>query len=103
MARYFMQLRVGAEEILDPEGCEFSSLAALREAVLFTARDLLTTDVRLGLMDFRLRIDAEDESGEIVHTLHLKNAVEIITSDRSATRRLIHPSWLLSSKEQGPL
>lgn len=100
MARYFMQLRGGTEELLDPEGGEFSSLAALREAVLFTARDLLTTDVRVGLMDFRLRIDAEDVSGEIVHTLHLKNAVEVVTSDRCATRRLIHPSWLTRSKEQ---
>lgn len=78
MARYFMQLRGGMNELLDPDGLEFSNLASLRDAVVFTARDLLTTDVRLGLMDFRLRIDAEDESGVIVHTLPLKDAVNII-------------------------
>lgn len=80
MARYFMQLRGGFEELLDPDGSEFPDLAAVRDAVLLTARDLIATDVRLGLMDFRLRIDAEDEGGAIVHTLRLKHAVKIITS-----------------------
>ena len=79
MARYFMQLRGGAEDVLDPDGSEFATLAALREAVLFTARDLIASDVRLGLMDLRLRIDAEDEDGVIVHTLRLKHAVNIVT------------------------
>lgn len=102
MTRYFMQLRGGAKEILDPEGCEFSSLSALREGVLLTAQDILAADVRLGFLDLRLRIDAEAENGEIVHTLHLKNALEIIPSDRSANPRLIHPSWLFQSSEKAP-
>ena len=54
MARYFMHLRDGTEELLDPEGQEFASLAALRDAVLLTARDLMVGDVRDGssIFDF---------------------------------------------------
>lgn len=78
MARYFMHLRDGTEELLDPEGREFATLAALRNAVLFTARDLLTGDVRRGVLDLRFRIDAEDDAGTIIYTLPFSNAVNII-------------------------
>jgi hypothetical protein len=83
MARYFMHLRDGTEELLDPEGREFLSLAALRDAVLYTARDLLIGDVRDGLMDLRFRIDAEDEAGTIVYTLPFRHAVNIIPEGRT--------------------
>jgi hypothetical protein len=78
MARYFMHLRDGTEELLDRDGREFPSLAALRDAVLYTARDLLTGDVRDGLLDLRFRIDAEDDAGTIVYTLPFSHAVNII-------------------------
>ena len=78
MARYFMHLRDGTEELLDPEGREFPSLGALRHAVLVTARDLLMGDLRNGLMDLRFRIDAEDEDGAIIYTLPFGHAVNII-------------------------
>ena len=78
MALYFMHLRDGTEELLDPDGREFPSLAALRDAVLFTARDLLMGDVRDGLMDLRFRIDAEDDAGSIIYTLPFRHAVNII-------------------------
>ena len=78
MARYFMHLRDGTEELLDPEGLEFPCLEALRDAVLVAARDLLTGDVRNGILDLRFRIDAEDEGGAIVYTLPFKHAVNII-------------------------
>jgi hypothetical protein len=84
MARYFMHLRDGTEELLDPDGREFPSLAALRDAVLVTARDLLTGDVRDGVLDLRFRIDAEDEAGTIVHTLPFKHAVNIIPEGSAA-------------------
>jgi hypothetical protein len=78
MARYFMHLRDGTEELLDPDGVEFESLTALRDAVLFTARDLLKGDIQDGVLDLRFRIDVHDESGAIVHTLPFKHAVNII-------------------------
>ena len=78
MARYFMHLRDGTEQILDPEGLEFPTIEALRKAVLVSARDLMTGDVREGVIDLRFRIDVEDESGDLVYTLPFKHAVNII-------------------------
>ena len=84
MARYFMNLRDGTEELLDPEGVEYSSLDALRKAVLATVRDLMMGDMRAGLIDLRFRIDAEDENGVIVYTLPFKHAVNIIPATAPA-------------------
>lgn len=78
MARYFMHLRDGTEQILDPEGLEFATMEAVRKAVLVSARDLMTGDVRDGVIDFRFRIDVENEGGEIVYTLPFKHAINII-------------------------
>ncbi len=74
MARYSMHLRDGTEKLVDPHALEFPTLDALRAAVLITARNLLTRDAGNGILDFRFRIDAEDESGAIVYSLQLKHA-----------------------------
>jgi hypothetical protein len=60
-----MNHRDGTEEVLDPEGKEYESLDALRKAVLAAARDLMCGDIVGGVLDFRFRIDAEDEDGAI--------------------------------------
>lgn len=60
VAKYFMNLRDGTEELLDPEGIEYASMDALRKAVLVTVRDLMCGDMVAGVLDFRFRIDAED-------------------------------------------
>jgi hypothetical protein len=73
-----MNLRDGTEELLEPEGREFASLDALRQAVLETVRDLMSGDMVRGVIDFRFRIDAEDADGVIVYTLPFKHAVNII-------------------------
>ena len=78
MTKYFMNLRDGTEELLDPDGVEYESLAALRVAVMRAARDLMCGDMRTGVVDFRFRIDAEDVDGVIVYTLPFKHAVNII-------------------------
>jgi hypothetical protein len=78
MARYFMHLRDSVDEILDPEGREFTTMEELRKAVMFSARDMLAGDIRNGVIDFRFRIDAEDEQGAIVYTLPFKHALSII-------------------------
>lgn len=78
MARYYMHLRDSTDELLDPEGQEFSSMEALRSAVLVTVRDLMAGDIRGGIVDFRFRIDAEDEHGEIVYSLPFEHALSII-------------------------
>jgi len=78
VARYFMHLRDGTEQILDPEGLEFATIEAVRKAALVSARDLMTGDIREGVIDLRFRIDVETEGGEIVYTLPFKHAVNII-------------------------
>ena len=78
MARYFMHLRDTVDEVLDPEGREFESMEHLRATVLICARDIIAGDVRNGVVDFRYRIDAEDDAGTIVYTLPFKHAFNII-------------------------
>ena len=78
MAHYFMHLRNGTDDLLDPDGRAFLNLATLHDAVLFTARDLMMGDVQNGVLDLRYRIDAEDERGAIVHTLAFTDALGII-------------------------
>jgi hypothetical protein len=78
MARYFMHLRDGIDELLDPDGREFATMDELREAVLFSARDVIAGDIRNGVVDFRYRIDAEDEHGTIIYSLAFKHAFNVI-------------------------
>ena len=80
--RYFMQLRDGTDELLDPEGIEYANLDDLRKKVLLSVRDLISGDVVSGKVDMRFRIDAEDRDGVIVHTLAFKEAVRIIPDDK---------------------
>ena len=77
MALYFLHLRDGTSELLDPEGQEFATLPALRTAVLATVRDLMMGDIRKGVLNLRLRLDAQDKTGKIVHTLPFGRAVTI--------------------------
>lgn len=78
MARYFLHLRDGADELLDPEGIECDTLDMLRKMVLSNVRDLMAGDIHTGVLDFRFRIDAEDEDGAIVYSLPFQHAVNII-------------------------
>ena len=78
MALYFLHLRDGTDELLDPEGQEYASLPALRTAVLATVRDLMMGDLREGVLDLHSRLDAQDRSGNIVHTLPFSRAVSIV-------------------------
>jgi hypothetical protein len=78
MARYFLHLRDGTEQVLDPEGIDFPSMDALRKAVLLNVRSLICGDVTNGLIDLRFRIDAENAAGEIVYTLPFKHAINVI-------------------------
>ena len=78
MTRYFLHLRDGRDELLDPDGSEHTSLESLKEEVLSCARDLMAHDMQRGQVDLRFRIDAEDGDGRIVHTLPFKEAFSVI-------------------------
>jgi hypothetical protein len=76
MVLYSMHLRDGTEKLVNSGALEFPSLEALRDAVLIKARDLLSRDAGNGTLDFRFRIDAEDEYGAIVYSIQLEQAQE---------------------------
>jgi len=78
MARYFMHLRDGTDELLDPEGVDLDSIEAVRKNVMTAARDVLAGDLRNGVVDLRYRIDAENEGGEIVYSLAFRHAFSIV-------------------------
>lgn len=79
MARYYLHLRDGTDVALDDEGVEYPDLAALREVVLRSARDCIAGDaIDKGVIDLRLRIDAENAAGEVVYSLPFADAVRVI-------------------------
>jgi hypothetical protein len=78
VTRYFLHLRDGSDEVLDPEGIEFVDMDSLRLAVMKNARDTIAGDVQNGLIDLRYRIDAENEAGQVVYSLPFKHAVNVI-------------------------
>lgn len=77
MARYFLHLRDGTDIALDEEGRVYDSQAALREAALANARDIMADDARNGVLDLHLRIEAEDEDGRVVLVLPFRDAIEL--------------------------
>lgn len=78
MARYFLHLRDGHDQLLDPEGINYPSLDAVKATVLAAARGMIAADAQEGLINLNYRIDAEDELGEVVHTLPFDRAVTIL-------------------------
>ena len=79
MARYYLHLRDGTDELLDEEGREFPDMEALRKAVLDGARDVMASELKSGgVVDLRYRIDAEKEDGEIVYSLPFRHAMNVI-------------------------
>ena len=79
IARYYLHLRHGTDEMLDSEGLDRPDVDAVRKAALEAARDIIASDIRReGKLDFRYRIDAADEAGNLVWSLRFEDAVRII-------------------------
>nr|WP_314444075.1 hypothetical protein [uncultured Sphingomonas sp.] len=81
MPRYFLHLRDGSDDLLDPDGKVVDDLEALRSYVLMNARDCIAGDLKNGVIDLRYRIDAEDEAGSLVYSLPFKHAFSIIPAN----------------------
>ena len=77
MRRYFLHLRDGTDEVLDPDGHMLAG-DAVAGAALLSARDCMAGDVQAGRLDLRYRIDVEDDGGAIVHSVGFADALEII-------------------------
>ena len=76
MTRYFLHLRDGSDEVLDPDGIE-AGLDTIAGLALRCARDCIARDAESGRIDLRYRIDVHDEKDDIVHSLAFKDAVSI--------------------------
>ena len=81
MSRYYLQLRNHAGEMLDPDGTDCFDNHTLRNVVLLNARDVIAGDVKRGVLDLSFRIDAEDASGAVVHSLPFTDAIEVTCSE----------------------
>jgi hypothetical protein len=77
MPLYFMHLRAPSDEVLDTDGVLMPE-EAIANAALIAARDCMSHDLRSGHLELSYRIDIQDETGEIVHTLQFADAVTII-------------------------
>jgi hypothetical protein len=78
MALYYFHLRDGTEVLMDPEGRELPSLAAVSVAALRDARGLIGDGALHGRIMLDQHIDVEDRNGAIVHTLDFVDAVKIV-------------------------
>jgi hypothetical protein len=78
MSLYYFHLRDGVDVLLDPEGREMASADAIPLAALTEARSIISDDARNGRIMLDQHIDVEDESRNILHTLHFVDAVEIV-------------------------
>jgi hypothetical protein len=81
MPRFLFHLHDGVDRTLDPEGVELPDMDAVKREALKAARDVTAHEIIDGKLDLNLRIDVEDETGAIVHSLAFRDAVEIIPPD----------------------
>jgi hypothetical protein len=77
MSRYFLHLRDGTDEVIDPDGIEMPA-DAVRGVALMQARDCMAGDVKEGRLDLHCRIDVHDQSGKLVHSLPFADALELV-------------------------
>jgi hypothetical protein len=77
MPRFYFHLRDGTDVALDDEGTELSPEQIAAKA-LQSVRHMIAHAAIEGQIDFRLRVDVEDESGRVVHSAPFAGAVEIV-------------------------
>jgi len=80
MANYYSHLRDGDDVLIDPDGRELPSIAAVAAATLFEAREIISHDARSGLVRLTYHIDVEDSSGALVHHLDFEDAISLVRS-----------------------
>ncbi len=77
MSLYYFHLRDGTDVLIDHEGREFPSLAAVSAAALRDARSLISDGAIHGRILLDQRIQVEVSTGSIVHNLEFSDAVRI--------------------------
>ena len=77
MAKFFFHLRDHTDELLDPEGVDCPNANAVAIKAMDAARDIIAGDAKEFAIDMTYRIDVEDRSNRIVHSLEFEKAVSI--------------------------
>jgi hypothetical protein len=77
MSKFYFHLRDRSEELLDLEGIDCPNANAIAVNALIAARDLIAGEANEGAIDMTQRIDVEDTSHKIVHSLEFEDAVSI--------------------------
>lgn len=85
MPRFYLHLRDGTDELLDPEGAELVNLRAAATRALKEARCIISDEVMAGRVKLAQRIDVEDPGGSVVYSLRFSQAVEIVPEDARLT------------------
>ena len=78
MSRFYFHLCDHVDQLLDPEGVELPDLESAKAHAMAAARDVMSGDLQLGIIDLRYRIDVEDAAGVRVYSLPFKHAVSVV-------------------------
>lgn len=84
--RYFLQIRGGLTELTDLDGADFPDQETMMRAVVLSARELMGMALSSGVLDLRGRIDVEDETGHLCHSLAFCDAAHILATPAAAAR-----------------
>ncbi len=77
MPKFYFHLTDHTEQLLDPEGVECANASSVEETAMCAARDIIAGDAQQGEIDMTCRIDVEDTSHKVVHSLEFEDAVSI--------------------------
>lgn len=77
MARYFLHIRGGQDDIEDSEGLVLPDLEAARHQAVAGARSIICDDVMNGHIQLDARIDIENERCELLLSVHFRDVVQI--------------------------
>jgi hypothetical protein len=77
MPIYFLHLTEEQQVIADTEGIQLPDVAAVEQAAIRSARDLIAEAVRMGDRNYKGRLDAKNEHGTQVLTLRFDCTVQI--------------------------
>lgn len=77
MSRYFFNIVFPEVYVLDPEGAEFESLAAVRVEAIGSAREIMADMVIRGKNPFGGTIEVADATGRVALVLPFEHAIEV--------------------------
>lgn len=78
MPNYHLHLHNAHVDASDEEGHDLPDLKAARTKALAGIRDFIGHEAMTGKIDLRGQVDIADEAGEILETVHFKDAFTII-------------------------